>query len=762
MFYYFFVRNEKLRKILKHVFLFVVQMAFSRALFGQVFPLGFTFALARIYLGGNLFIIAIDYAISNIFLWSNFYLILSVAFEIIVLSLYYFFKETVQVKRKKLMLFLFMVLSTMLKLYLVLSSKLNFVSYLIELGLKILSLAFFLKLYLLYQKKFIFFRCSNFDYLFFSTFIVLFILGIFQYKALLSLFGLCLFLVALLVSCRFLPTDKFLIFALTLSLCFGYIYSSAKVVVLTAIGAVLLVSVSRVYKYLYLSIVMAGLYLILRVSDLISLKTIINCASAVILTTLIPQKLMNKLTQFFDEKNLDIIKENLWHERQNEIKSNLMLMSKTLQMMQEDFKFLIVGKIDRKFASEELAKDVISKCCETCERKFICSSSLIDKQRVLSEFIYYAISKGSFYADELSVGFRTYCDKTTIIASKIGELAKQYLSFEVNVKTEDESKLLISDELGNFAKLFQNFAKNIEKTPKINKNLSLMVKEMLANNMIDTVDIGVFENKNYIEKIDIVAQNNVMLRRELSETLSKFVRQKVQVKKLKHLNFSGLSLISFTLANALRVEFAVSVSSKETVSGDNTLISKIDDNRFFVAIADGMGHGKVAGKTSQMILQLIKNLFLVGISLDVIIESVNKLLIPVGLENFSTLDIAVVDLKLAKCTFIKLGSSVSLIKHKEETEIVSATSLPVGIVQNLKPTIETYVLRAGDVIVLASDGVVDSFPDIENYKIFINDYKIGNLQRFTDNVIFETSNKPNTHKDDMSIIALKLLKNSSK
>ena len=253
-----------------------------------------------------------------------------------------------------------------------------------------------------------------------------------------------------------------------------------------------------------------------------------------------------------------------------------------------------------------------------------------------------------------------------------------------------------------------------------------------------------------------------MLRKELTDTLSKFVRQKIQVKKIKHLNFSGLSLISYTLANSLRVEFAVSSRSKESVNGDNTMIAKIDDNRFFVALADGMGHGEMAGKTSQMILRLIKNMFLVGISLDVIIESVNKLLIPVGLDNFSTLDIAVVDLKLSKCTFIKLGSSVSLIKHKDETELISASSLPVGIVKNLKPSIETRVVCAGDVIVLASDGIVDSFLDIEKYKIFINDYKIGSLQRFTDNIVFDVGHMVNKHVDDMSIIALKLLKNSIK
>ena len=51
---------------------------------------------------------------------------------------------------------------------------------------------------------------------------------------------------------------------------------------------------------------------------------------------------------------------------------------------------------------------------------------------------------------------------------------------------------------------------------------------------------------------------------------------------------------------------------------------------------------------------------------------------------------------------------------------------------------------------------------IENYKIFINDYKIDSLQRFADNVIFEMGITPKGRRDDMSIIALKLLKNSPK
>lgn len=760
--YDFGVNKEKLKFASKQVLVFIAQLAFSRAWFGELCPLGFAFSLARIHLGAGLFLVTAEYAVSCLYFCADFYLMISLAFEIVILSLYYYFKNTTKIKRKRLFLCLFLILSTMVKLYYLVAGILDWKIYLAETILKLFAAGYFVMVYKLFQKKFVFLRCSNLDYLYFSSFVVLVVFGLFQYEFLAKTMGLFLVAAAVIFVCRVLPLDKFLIFALSVSLCFGFILSSSKFVVLAVLAVVLMTSISRLNKYLFLSVTLFMEYLILRLSAEMSLFNMLSLGLATVINACVPQKITNKLLEFFSDKSTNIIKENLLQERERDIRQNILTMSKTLNKMQEDFKFLIVGKIDRKLAAQELAKDLMYRCCESCEGKNICSKSLIDKVELLSEYIYYAIQKGSISDEEMSVGFKTYCGKVSTITREINARSKQFLEFETSVKTEDESKLLISTELGNFANLFQNFAKNIQNSPKINKNLSFLAKEILSNNMIEVQDVGVFESKLGIEKIDVVADNSVMTRRELSDGLASLVKSKVQVQKIKHLDFSGLSLVSFVVANNLRAEFAVAGSSKEMVSGDNTLIAKIDDNRFFVAIADGMGHGKLAGKTSKMVLELIKNLVFVGIDIEIIIDSVNKLLLPVGLDNFSTLDAMIVDLRLEKCTFIKLGSSVSAIKHKDRTELVSCESLPVGIVQNLHPTIEVKNIRDGDIIVLASDGVVDSFGEVENFKIYINDQKISNLQRFADNVIFELGLCTNKHKDDMSIIALKLLKNSCK
>ena len=67
-------------------------------------------------------------------------------------------------------------------------------------------------------------------------------------------------------------------------------------------------------------------------------------------------------------------------------------------------------------------------------------------------------------------------------------------------------------------------------------------------------------------------------------------------------------------------------------------------------------------------------------------------------------------------------------------------------------------IGAGDMIFLASDGVVDSYDNINDFKSFVNDAKIYNLQKFTDDVIFDGQGLTSKHIDDMTIIGINLLK----
>ena len=73
------MNKNNVKSICKELLLFLVQIAFSRVQFGQVFSIGFAFAMSRVFFCGSLFIVASEYVLSNLFLVGDFYLFASLA-----------------------------------------------------------------------------------------------------------------------------------------------------------------------------------------------------------------------------------------------------------------------------------------------------------------------------------------------------------------------------------------------------------------------------------------------------------------------------------------------------------------------------------------------------------------------------------------------------------------------------------------------------------------------------------------------------------
>ena len=759
-FYYYNVNKEVAKSILKETVFCLIQFVFSKINIAfHVNPVGLPFAMTRLFLGHNLFLVTISYFLSKCFLFNSLNCVFVAVYEVVVISLYYFAKEFVKTKKQTFMLVLFVMLSAMLKLYFSFSSFSNLIYFLIEFILKIFAVLFFVKFYKLYKSKFLFFKFSNIDYLFFSIYVLLLALGFFSYGFIQKHLGLFVLAELILISCRIFPAEKFFVvssvFAIGASLASG-----VEVYLAFAIAcSLVLVNFKELNKYFYAAVALIGFSLMVVVFKFYTFFSYFSLFFAVFCYLFIPARFIQKCEALFENASLDLICYELQNSKMNVVKNKLNLMANTLTSMQKSLKFLIVGKISREKASEELSQDVVLSCCKNCENYKTCFSQNINKKMMIENLLLKAIENKQVFKDDLSNGIQSYCMKSGILVNEINQTAKMFLSFENAMKHEDTSKLLISNELENFSNIFLNFAKLMKNRLKINKNTSKIVKEACLNAMIDSKEVVVLENEYGVESVNLVVENQNALKVELKNAVEKIVKNKVKVKEVKHLKISGLALVSFVPEGRFKLEFAVSTKAKESKNGDNFVVSKIDDNRYFLAIADGMGHGEQANKISEMVLSLIKSMFEIGLDDELVLQSVNKLLLPVGLDNFTTLDACVIDLEKEVCNFIKLGASISVLKHKNSSEIISCESLPIGIVKNIKPTIIKKSLNGGDMIFLASDGVVDSFHSIDSFNSFVNDSKIYNLQKFLDTVIADAEFQNTKHPDDMTIMAINLLKN---
>ena len=171
-----------------------------------------------------------------------------------------------------------------------------------------------------------------------------------------------------------------------------------------------------------------------------------------------------------------------------------------------------------------------------------------------------------------------------------------------------------------------------------------------------------------------------------------------------------------------------------------------------------MGSGKNANKVSNATISLVENFYKAGFTSEIVIDSVNKLLLPAGNENFACLDSVIIDSDSGRADFIKIGASISVIKGQRGSKMVECESLPIGIIEKVKPTASTHYIEENDIIIIASDGIVDSFSSPETFLHYVNNEKIVNPQVLAESILEEASARNRTKKDDMTILAIKAIK----
>ena len=116
------------------------------------------------------------------------------------------------------------------------------------------------------------------------------------------------------------------------------------------------------------------------------------------------------------------------------------------------------------------------------------------------------------------------------------------------------------------------------------------------------------------------------------------------------------------------------------ISGDNYMCRRLPDSRFAVAVADGMGTGREAAECSSFLLDSLYQLLKVGIDYDSIMNTLNKALrLRSNDENFSTLDLAILDLNNGTCRIYKSGAAPTIVERRGMTGIIKLPCAPLGI-----------------------------------------------------------------------------------
>ena len=328
-------------------------------------------------------------------------------------------------------------------------------------------------------------------------------------------------------------------------------------------------------------------------------------------------------------------------------------------------------------------------------------------------------------------------------------------------KKEEQTKKNISNQLKNVSNAIKSMAKDIEKDIKAEEKYQaerLEIVDLLRQKEIEVQDIMIKKDNRFIVEIYVTRLLENTKLEQIAEILTNILKEPIVLNAEATVGKKIVYLSDDKYIMAIGMAQETKNNSKQ--SGDSILNIRLKDGKYLVAISDGMGSGKEAKNSSNQTLRLLENLLVSGFDKKASLDLINNALMNQNKETFATLDIAIIDLYEGNIEFIKSAACPTYIKKNKRVQMIKSNSLPTGILEESK--LETFDkdINDGEIVVLCSDGILDSNVEYKNKELWIKylleDIETTNTQKIA-NLILEESvdNNYGIAKDDMSVVAFK-------
>lgn len=340
-------------------------------------------------------------------------------------------------------------------------------------------------------------------------------------------------------------------------------------------------------------------------------------------------------------------------------------------------------------------------------------------------------------------------------------------------KKLDENKKTVSNQLEEVSKAIGKLAQNIEE--EVSEELiekQKQMKESLEEKGINIEDIHISKEESGKLKVDVYTnicenvEKPTCNTKKMGQVISKVMQQNMVLQKQE----CGVRLKEekclFTYASedkmTLSVGIAKTTKKDSEISGDTSIQTKLDDGKYLLALSDGMGSGKEARKSSRMAIGMLERLLSSGFDKDTSVRLINSSLQMTSKDDmYSTLDMAVLDLYEKKLEFIKNGACPTYVKNRRNVEILKSVTLPTGILDDIDLVVYDKELNNGDIIVMCSDGIIDSSSEYTNkelwLKFLLEEIETDDVQKIADIILNEAiDNCFGNAKDDMTVLVAKV------
>ena len=346
------------------------------------------------------------------------------------------------------------------------------------------------------------------------------------------------------------------------------------------------------------------------------------------------------------------------------------------------------------------------------------------------------------------------------IMSLCDNFNKNYVLYSARMGAEgriNEMRKITTDQFDTVGEMLDDLLTGFEQETKPLGNKSVALKNSLEDIGVNAF-VNCYEDKNMnmVINVSVDSQNDVSPN-EIRDCIKMSTEKDFPLPAI--ITGEKEKMLLFWEKTPLMAEcFYHQISSDITDVCGDCFDSFFDGKGNFIAIlSDGMGKGEKAAIDGAMASTLFSRLIISGFSFPCALRLVNSaMLVKSHEESLATLDILKVNLYDGKSVIYKAGATVSLLYRNGKVSEIKKSAMPIGILRQAEFATINGGLRNGDVLVMMSDGAVDS--GIEDIKRYITEN--GFSYDLAEKLCAVAKAKNISHSDDITVAVIKIKLNN--
>ena len=592
-------------------------------------------------------------------------------------------------------------------------------------------------------------------------------------------FTLLLFVLTGIGFCRFFSVNAYMGIAFFILLLFAYITKDSSITVcafVLSIPPFLIADLSPTRFFLYGILIslfiksgkiaaicallavffsfgyMDGLYgypTDLLVQSLLSV--LLPCLFFLLFPTPLLKEMENRLV-FYREKHLSRIAIN---RNRSAIGEQLFEISAVFREIENAFTSLGGDEAETE-ARAHLCDCVTEEICENCPERALCQHTA--GESALQSLIELGCMKGKVSLIDIPRELSAVCNRQSELLYTLNKHLRDYKNYMLEAENAADGRALLANQAKGISEILRNLALEQSEPLRLYTdreqalNLALLragivCSEVLIYGEEDNLTLSLITfGKAEVKKIAAIASHLFQTEMMISERIALSREKFCCVLRQKPLYDAAFGV-------------ACTTKSGELHSGDTHSVIKIDESHFLVALSDGMGSGEYAKRISESTISLLESFYRAKMPSSLVLSTVNKLLTFHKEETFACVDIAVVDLNSGQADIVKIGSPAGFILSAPAVKVLENASLPLGILDAIRPNAVEYALNENDILLFISDGIADAFGSTTDLYDVLRTLPTRNPQQMADELLQRAlSSYGGEAKDDMTAVAVRLFK----